>query len=168
MGTGLLTPVMPSPPNHAVMSSDEDNGSPNANTLSSPRAQCEGLVTSQWVWGTDIERSDKGSVIWISDEIQETKVLEEVGVHLDGSQEKSCCTEGRLSSAEHSLKPAAGRPGMAEGAGVMEDGQLQNSVANGVRVSICSCWRIPQVRVQGGSQCHSPLSTPCRPVCHHL
>ena len=38
---------------------------------------------------------------------------------------------GRLSSAEHSLKPAAGRPGMAEGASVMEDGQPQNSVANG-------------------------------------
>ena len=77
MGTGLPTPVMPSPPNHVVTSSDEDDGSLNANMLSSPGAQCEGLVASQRVWGTDIEQSDKGSVIWISDEIQETKVLEE-------------------------------------------------------------------------------------------
>ena len=63
----------------------------------------------------------------------EMKVLEEEVVRLDGSREKSCCTEGRLSSAEHSLKLAAGRPGMAEGASVMEDGRLQNSVVNGVR-----------------------------------
>ena len=61
----------------------------------------------------------------------ETKVLEEEVVRLDGSQEKSCCTEGRPSSAEHSLKPVVGRLGMAEGASVMEDGWLQNSVANG-------------------------------------
>ena len=38
MGTGLPTLVTPSPPNHAVTSSDEDDGSPNANTSSSPRA----------------------------------------------------------------------------------------------------------------------------------
>ena len=38
VGTGLPTPVTPSPPNHAVTSSDEDDGLPNANSSSSPGA----------------------------------------------------------------------------------------------------------------------------------